>query len=596
MCKNPGCCTVPPQLFQQGDALRPVLTTAACFAEQLRYLLTRHNGRIPLCNLESIYVSEFGKPKDFDISRKVLRLAPHVVNLAGQKWAIWAPAAHSYPPRGSNLSYVIPRNPLALNRVGSKASPTFLLHSSSSEEDGGAEYGSTATKAYIDELSAASFAPNQQLQGQSGGKAFPLEGFQPPGQTPSVMPQAMGGAEIDDMVAPLIDLSHDSDTEMKPSTALVASLSQGELLIPSLIDLSHDSDTEMKPSTALVTSLSQGELLIPTVASSSGPTASRLEEEVPIDLSPYGFLAKELSPELMAELTSSASESTHLGLEGIVFQADAFRELFEQPGTSTLDQNPTKVDDSELFELPECGGSDGDGTPGSTAGPSSMDFMEANMSPDEVLQELQKVKVESGGTLDTESLDPFLSYFGELSSRELERLDSLNPKPKPNGAGKRKRVMAIRFPGQSPPPVSDPYVEQYKRSMEVISRRLPEAPDLTNLSNSSEDGEDGCPKPFVREEYVKKAMEMGMSNAFTSSDEDELLGGPLGGGRGSSKPSIDTLPPPKPLSVESSESAVTGVSQYSPTEPHESAAVPGTSEHGYAARGSNWEGERLSDS
>ncbi len=494
-----------------------VLTTAARFAEQLRYLLTCHNGRIPLEHLESYFTHEFGKTKNLDVSKKsLLQQAPHVVNLSGLKWVIWAPTAHPYPARGSKTSPTIPRTHLSVKEGGA---PVILLHDDSSEEEGKAD----------SQVLPVGLAPEQQPQGQSAMPVSPVEAresFKAAMSEPHSVE-----VKTDVEVAPLIDLSVEVKTDVE---------------VAPLIDLSDDIDSEVKMSTALVSRLSESDLLVPTLA----PTVPSAEEDVPVDTSPYGFLKRDLDPELLAELTSSVSQSAQVGLGGTEFQVDAFREALVESGMSSL----------VTFELV----GDGDSEPEQAASPSSVDYMKANMTPDEVLEELQKVKMESGGILDTESLDPFLTYFGELSSRELVRLESLEPKPRRSsstGAIKRKRVMAIRFPGQSPPTVPDSYMEQAQKDLEAIDQKLPEAPDLTNFSDSSDD--DGCLQPFVREEYMRKALGEEASGMFGSSDEEELLGGPLGGCPAPVTFSFDTLLPPKPLSVEKSEVSM-GAFQYVP--------------------------------
>lgn len=481
-----------------------------------------------------------------DLSKKnLLHRAPHVVNLAGLKWAIWAPNAHPYPARGGKSSPALPRSHLA----GARAPPQAQVSSGSSEGEGGNERHWSEAEIPL----TGDVALEAREMNTSGWET---------GQTDAEIP-------------PLIDFSHDVDSDV----------------VPPLIDLSHDVNSEVKPSTALVSSLSEGDLLMPTLVS-SGPAVPGVKEEVPIDTSPYGFLERDLDPELLAELTVNVDESTELGAEGIEFQVDAFKRVLKESRTNVSDQEGSK-----LFELPEKEEEEPSGVtdkPCQGAGPSTLDL---DMTPDEVLQELQKVKLESGGVLNTESLDPFLSYFGELSRRELERLESLEPKRTSSsssltGGTKRKRTMAIRFPGQSPPPPPDPYVEQYKKSMEAISQMLPEAPDLTNLSDSSEDEDGGCPKPFVREEYMRKAlMDEG---TFGSDDEEYLLGRRPPVNLTHFEPSGDALLPPQPLCLKGSDSAG---SPYAPiatvaAEPYESAVSPGTGDHESTMRGSVQEGDK----
>ena len=77
------------------------LTPRGLFSEQLRYLLTKNSGKLPLDLLPSLYYAEFGKPKHSDIanwlSKKPIRWAAHVVHLAATHWVVWAPTSRPYP-------------------------------------------------------------------------------------------------------------------------------------------------------------------------------------------------------------------------------------------------------------------------------------------------------------------------------------------------------------------------------------------------------------------------------------------------------------------------------------------------------------------
>lgn len=79
-----------------------VLRIGHYLTEQLRHLLTLHNGQLPLDNFETVYEDTFGYQEDIDI-RKIGKSFVHtsssVVNLAGgHQWLVWAPSGRPYPP------------------------------------------------------------------------------------------------------------------------------------------------------------------------------------------------------------------------------------------------------------------------------------------------------------------------------------------------------------------------------------------------------------------------------------------------------------------------------------------------------------------
>lgn len=73
----------------------------------------------------------------------------------------------------------------------------------------------------------------------------------------------------------------------------------------------------------------------------------------------------------------------------------------------------------------------------------------AGLSPQDVA-ELMKQSIQALPEDDTQAkvkaMSPYIEYFGDLSTREMERVDG---PPKPRTKGKRKRELAIRFPEQS---------------------------------------------------------------------------------------------------------------------------------------------------
>ena len=73
----------------------------------------------------------------------------------------------------------------------------------------------------------------------------------------------------------------------------------------------------------------------------------------------------------------------------------------------------------------------------------------AGMTPDSVV-ELMRADINAIPDDDTkgkvQAMQTYIDYFGELSAREIERVEGPQ---KPRTKGKRKRELAIRFPGQS---------------------------------------------------------------------------------------------------------------------------------------------------
>lgn len=171
--------------------------------------------------------------------------------------------------------------------------------------------------------------------------------------------------------------------------------------------------------------------------------------------------------------------------------------------------------------------------------------MASGMSPDQVLDEMRSLKEHSGSCLSPDKMELFLTYFGELSSHELDCLKALEEKEKvksKKGAAKKKRVMAIHFPDKSPaptlPPIDDdPYKEQRLYSAELLKDKLPAAPDFENMSDSS----DGDTRPLERGEYIQTLLQRGLP---TLTDEEimratQMTG--VGKGEGSLDwPSLDT--------------------------------------------------------
>ena len=100
------------------------LTSRGLYCEQLRHLLTVHNGRIPQNFLLTIYLSEFRHPQNYELlswlHKKPIRYANHVVHLAAEFYVIWAPTGHPYPDtRAEKQSRILPEDrSVTVNELG----------------------------------------------------------------------------------------------------------------------------------------------------------------------------------------------------------------------------------------------------------------------------------------------------------------------------------------------------------------------------------------------------------------------------------------------------------------------------------------------
>ena len=95
------------------DGKKITLTSRGLYCEQLRHLLTVHNGRIPQGLLLTIYLSEFRHPVDQELlsrlHKKPIRYASHVVHLAAEFFVVWAPTGRPYPEtRAEKQSRILP--------------------------------------------------------------------------------------------------------------------------------------------------------------------------------------------------------------------------------------------------------------------------------------------------------------------------------------------------------------------------------------------------------------------------------------------------------------------------------------------------------
>ena len=452
-------------------------------------------------------MKEFGKPTDINISgKKVLRHANNVASLAGQQWVVWAPTGRPYPPRPKGVIIASHHTPFSEEGTGLAASSQDVATMPSEGETNlidldticippavGLQYSNETTEG--DQATGSSFSATLLDTPLAGGDPTSVAVIAKLPEGDSDEPQGEDEAPL------FASRSVDPQPLADVPVSTVPSLGDHKVDPDApLVDVQGHSACESDSHPLIEIHNTGSELFcgpVPALMSSYNATSV----QVKIDAETYGFLKNELEPELMAELTSNAQSHDLESSFGL--------HPFGGDGVSAGDQE-------YIPRGGDTGGKDENLPPG------KIDFIDANLTPDEVLQEFHKLKETSGGLLDPEKMEPFLSYFGELSSRELERLESLKPKPKSSSKGgvRKKRMMAIRFPGQSASLPPHPLEEQYRKRMEAINRRLPEAPDLDNLSDSASDDEGGFPKLFNREEAVRMMLEKGLPKIF-SSDEDE---------------------------------------------------------------------------
>ena len=467
MCVN-HCCFVRDRVFQvQFDSyqVKPVLTSNALLTEQLRQLLTTHNGCIPIDQVEAIYTATFGIQTHINIAdiigrNKLMRVAPQVVSVIGNnKWLVWAPTGRPYPSRGRKTS-------IHLSRSEDKAPSNkgMVIHSKDSQ--------ARTTETLKDDRATAT-----EVNSGTVGGIQPTNSF-----------KSVNVSESFDR--------HDS----------------AEFAMKELVDDVKVSANISANGTSTADKLTSNGFLESSVDPSTTTKPPLTDEGGEVSADTYGFLEETLEPELMAELRASGEE--HQQKQQTLGELLSSQPLSEK-AIQLLIHFAKPLSEIDL----EASDSDGDDDQemARLAKPSEpTDYLKSGLTPDQVLEEMRKLKEQSGGYLSPEKMEPFLTYFGELSSRELDRLESLeeDKKPKPKkGAAKKKRMMAIRFPDKSPAsPQSnddDPYKEQRLYSTELLKDKLPVAPDFENMSDSS-DSDGSCPRPLERNEYIQTLLKRGI--------------------------------------------------------------------------------------
>ena len=462
------------------------------FAEQLRFILTQNGGRLSLHDLPELYQSAFGPPPDTEgkdwLSRKLIQYAPNVVNLTGNQWVIWAPAGRPYPAR-RHSKLVVPSSPHDLV-FGRDAGAKDLVEME--EGMGGREKA--------DPVGSLSTCPTHTATHTNTRSSLPGE---------------------------MRDKPH--STQPSEPTSLYPTL-------PPLFTDLLDFTTEDSPGSSAVSS------------STPGPPPKREERMIVFDESPYGFLERD--PDLLARLTvREEDEETAVSTEDALQQLIDAGSLLDKPLVPNL---PPPLLPDPISPQPPTGGEEKSptkdppprGTLPATDG--TTDYLKAGLKPDEVLQELYRVKDRGGGVINPASMEPFLSYFGELSSRELERLEAQEaklakpPSPAPTkGMLRKKRMMAIRFPGQDPDPSEmDP---DLRRTLDSL--QLPEVPS----DSSGDEGDPTVPvRPLSRAELVEELMSRGPLLPQRGGEEgnSSVSGGVSGSGPQAQSAGQSKPPPP----------------------------------------------------
>lgn len=477
-----------------------MLKQSALFAEQLRCLLTQHNGHIALDHLEAIYTAEFGGPSSPEIQTYLKKKLPHssfyVANLASHKWAVWSPTGHPYcQHRWKGVPSSQPRPSLTSDSMPVVVSDPAGGPSASSR--GRVDSSGSFVNDLIDlsDLSAASMAGG----GERGGSLL---------NAPTSVSTYVSALEKDPNQGDLIDLSDvpGAEESLTGKEGGVAPHLSGAAAVENLLDV-RDLDTRSLESASM-----------PPMDAIPPPNTSSSDQCV-LE-SPYDFL--KAHPDLIAELSKTGSELPEEDLTVLteVLALQRLQELgvgvppYSGAGGSHVMQ--TRSDDTaahtsraqEVPVLPE-----GNNAP--------VDYLRFGWNPDQVLAELQRQKTRyQGGILPPDQMEPFLDYFGEMSSRELERMELQEGKPKPKkggGGGRRKRRnMAIRFPDQSQGMPSEPH---HMFNVSVPREKLPVADFGTG--SSTEDSEGSPPVPLNRDSYIQELLKGEKSSSFV--DADELL-------------------------------------------------------------------------
>ena len=464
--------------------MKVVLKTKALFTEQLRHLLTLSNGRMALDKLQSLYVSEFGSLSCKTIAKFVKKnklpyFSFHVVNLSSLKWAVWAPHG----------------NPIPLHRRGMRKMEKRTRSRETST--------SMPTLCTVDDPVPGSISFDVISKEASG---------------------------IIDRIESHLDSTYDTILPLHVPSASVT---------PTLVNpLNPKSAATLEPKSTIFDSTYSGADTVgnsadlPAKMEATEPRQDKGDcsnDDSAVLSTAYDFLKDD--PVLLAELSKKPQGSMPAVLDtSSFFINDLTLDVPALKGTQDMtDGDRVSVHDGALSPA-VTGASDGDDvwvSVPSISKPSTdtsscsdsvfasssrqllpvngepVDFLQKNLDPYQVLEHMQKLEV-SEGILTPDQMDPFLDYFRELSSRDLEVLEAKSNLKKKSGNGevrKKKRNMAIRFPSQSKAtPEELPTVSC--SDMGVPVSKLPLA--NLGLSSSDESNRRGSPtKTLNHEDFIK---------------------------------------------------------------------------------------------
>ena len=503
-------------------------------AEQLRHLLTINNGRLPFNELEAKYEESFGYQDDIDIQKigkTLVQTASNVVNFAGnRKWLVWAPSGRPYPPhRRAHASPPTDQLPSAGNSVewpcfdsvaqatpATEYSPVDVSHTDNSQL---LSVGNSVEWPCFDSVAQATPTTKHSPVDVSVVTATQTSIVNTPISPPTTMegppPLLICNKPIPTprTFVPVINNDQALSQEETSTTAL------GKSSQDVTVDISFPSTIgQVSDPTDLPSTVDEFSSFL-EAAGCDSPVTPPLE--VTVDPSPYGFLEKELGPELMAELISNAHSFDDMGTAS-ESQPDLFDYLDDDlppPSDPSLDDTLEKlILVSEAMArgepLPKFGKEEEEKVEQTDLDDSiePIDYLKTGMNPEQVLDEFNKAKERSGGALTPSLMDPFLTYFGELSGQAIEQLEAEERKKKPKKAPRKRPTMAIRFPGQPP---LDTSASQSASAAAVSSdndRSSLSSSSLTHNSGSDEGHDDKPSSHMTEPETVSESQKPGMGD------------------------------------------------------------------------------------
>ena len=481
--------------------LKPVLKPRLMFIEQIRHLLTVNHGFFALQQFSSLYTAEFGPPQSEDVSvlMRKGRLPYYglkVVNYSSLKWAVWAPNAYPVPSHRQVVKKKLPPPALDFSVLDD--------HFFRNTEYNAIQREASCVIDRIDELPTAT-----PLSGSNGGAGSSNPEMLPP------VSEARSG--------PAFSRSTEAGLDGSSISSLVPH-STGNV---DQADTDQQSDDESGMLAVAYDFLKDDPQLLARLSEQPEGTMAAIIDTSSMPEDDVKILAEVLDLQRLQDIPRKPITTS----ENLHGSSHKTREKLGDSGVSV----PPRIESSTLG-TGFTGSGNTSGLPLLLGGP--VDFFKQGLDSDQVLDQLQKLKEASGGSLKPDQMNPFLDYFGELSSRELDRIDQLEAQSNPekkvgNGeARKKKRNMAIRFPSQSKvasPPSSAIGRGPSLSDLKIPVGKLPVA-NFDDLSSSDEsDGQGGPVKPFNREEFIREALkktgqDVDVSDLLGDDDDAEVSG------------------------------------------------------------------------